>query len=236
MKLFKPLFDTISLIRASKSQVWQDEMFNRMKVAIVALEKSANQGDEVSQKNLVNVYGGNFNSLVGPIPGIGENLPPTLKVLDLIDEANKAKLPNENKAFKWTKVLADQGDKTSILSLCHFYTKGIGGDSHKAIECYKTLHNEGYPSCDYSLAKIYHYGEGVPINLSEAFKWYEKASNVGYGHHEEAKYELGLMHLNGSGVPKNYNKAKAVFEDLYDNNPTGYWGCGAGKVLNEINN
>ena len=73
-------------------------------------------------------------------------------------------------------------------------------------------------------------------NLTEAAKWYKKASDEGFGHNEEAKYELALMYLEGKGVNRNQNKAVELFKELYDTNPTGYWGCGAGEMLESIEN
>ena len=41
---------------------------------------------------------------------------------------------------------------------------------------------------------MYYNGEGVAMNMQEAFKWYMKAAEQGL---KEAQYSVGLMYANG---------------------------------------
>ena len=46
---------------------------------------------------------------------------------------------------------------------------------------------------------MYDNGRGVPQDDTEAVKWYRKAAEQG---HAEAQNNLGVMYLNGRGVPQ----------------------------------
>lgn len=232
--------DERSLKKHSKSRQWQNDTFNRMKSGLNELECRANKGDETAQKALINVYKGEFKHLARNIfaKDKGEAVKSiNFLAIELVDAELKNKLVDLNKSFKWCKVLVDKGHKSARLWICDYYINGITDNANDGVICYKNLYKEGYPSCAYSLAKIYHYGQGgIAKNISEAAKWYKKAADEGIGHHEEAKYELALMYLKGKGVKKNHNKAVKLFKELYSANPTGYWGCGAEQMLKSIEN
>jgi len=219
----------------SRTIEWQNDLYTRIIEKKDALKYKAKQRDEDSIKKLVNIYKGEFREgfTLNDVAQDRNNF----LVFDFISEINRQKLVNKNKALKWTKVLSEQGDKSAKLQLCEYYIDGIGGNANDGIVCYKNLYQEGYPSCAYSLAKIYHYGKGsVTKNLAEAAKWYKEASDEGFGHYKEAKYELALMHLEGKGVQQNQNKAIKLFKELYETDPSDYWGCGAGEMLESIKN
>ena len=232
--------DKISLRKYSKSQQFQDEMFSRMKEKLKTFEIKANQGDVDTQERLIKIYNGDFRTLARSTysKDDGEGVKSiNFLAIELVNDKLKSEIIDKRKAFEWVKVLSESGHKSAQLWICDYYIDGIGGNANDGIACYKNLYKEGYPSCAYSLAKIYHYGKGsVTKNLAEAAKWYKKASDEGFGHHEEAKYELALMYLEGKGVQQDQNKAIELFKELYEANPTGYWGCGAGEMLESIKN
>jgi len=60
---------------------------------------------------------------------------------------------------------------------------------------------QGDADAQYDLATMYHNGEGVPQNYTEAMKWYKKAAEQGY---VDAQYDLALMYLKGEGVSQDY--------------------------------
>ncbi|MCB1693308.1 MAG: SEL1-like repeat protein [Pseudomonadales bacterium] len=47
------------------------------------------------------------------------------------------------------------------------------------------------------IAMMYKYGEAVPLDLTESFKWYMKAAELGYA---PAQYNVGEMYADGKGV------------------------------------
>lgn len=56
----------------------------------------------------------------------------------------------------------------------------------------------------YALGSMYAVGRGVPMDLKESFKWFQKAANHG---RPDAQYKLGLMYDRGLGARQNYRKA-----------------------------
>jgi len=60
--------------------------------------------------------------------------------------------------------------------------------------------NDGHSSAQHNLGVMYDKGRGVPIDYTEAAKWYRKAAEHG---DPAAQYNLGLMYGNGNGVPQN---------------------------------
>src|SRR5262249_34732074 len=81
-------------------------------------------------------------------------------------------------------------------------------DYATAIRLYRSLAEQGKPSAQHALAKMYENGEGVPQNNVEAAKWYRRAAELG---HAGAQLYLGGMYLNGEGVPRDYVEAYVWF-------------------------
>jgi len=146
------------LKNASKTSKWQDDIYTRIIEKKETLKFEAKQGNINAIEKLVNIYNGEFHKGF-TLDDVAQNTLNFL-VFDFISEATRQKLINKNKALKWTKVLSEKGDKSATLQLCDYYINGIGGNANDGITCYTNLYNEGYPSCAYSLAKIYHYGKG----------------------------------------------------------------------------
>lgn len=62
------------------------------------------------------------------------------------------------------------------------------------------------PKEQYNLARRYHDGDGVPIDIEKAVYWYRKAAEQGYA---EAQNSLGICYRNGDGVE--YNSELGVY-------------------------
>ncbi|MBE0624552.1 MAG: sel1 repeat family protein [Burkholderiales bacterium] len=60
----------------------------------------------------------------------------------------------------------------------------------------------------YQIANRLHYGNTLPTDLSEAFKWYQSPAEKG---HALANNALGVMYYKGEGVKKDVNKAAKYF-------------------------
>jgi TPR repeat protein len=54
------------------------------------------------------------------------------------------------------------------------------------------------------LGSVYSAGRYVPLDMSEAFRWYIEAARLG---HAQAQYNVGDMYAYGKGVPKNFAEA-----------------------------
>jgi len=70
----------------------------------------------------------------------------------------------------------------------------------------KVLAAGGDPLGQYNLAVMYSEGVGVPLDYSEAFKWYQRSARQW---HAEAQYALGSAHYIGRGTTKNKIEAYA---------------------------
>lgn len=56
----------------------------------------------------------------------------------------------------------------------------------------------------FHLAEMYHFGEGVPQDFTEAVKWYRLAAAQG---NADAQYNLGRLYYLGTGVPEDFVQA-----------------------------
>ena len=80
-------------------------------------------------------------------------------------------------------------------------------DSRQFAELEKEAEAGGAPAmlavgCDY------YYGKSVPMDYSEAVKWFRKAADIG---NSSAIYFLGSCYFQGRGVPKDYTEALKWF-------------------------
>jgi serine/threonine protein kinase/TPR repeat protein len=66
----------------------------------------------------------------------------------------------------------------------------------------------GIASAQFNLAERYLFGNGVPRNLAEAFKWYRRESE----HGGWAQMRLGLLYAYGLGVAKDPKEARNCFD------------------------
>ena len=107
------------------------------------------------------------------------------------------------------------------------------------------LVNQGDMDAMFSLAYLYHIGDGVTINYEKAKELYERAIYLG---NVTALNNLACMYLQGQGIPKNINKAKELYEMaieknnaramvnlaiLYEDGVFGYIDCEKSKSLYE---
>ncbi|TDX28427.1 hypothetical protein DFO67_110127 [Modicisalibacter xianhensis] len=63
---------------------------------------------------------------------------------------------------------------------------------------------QGVPQAQYSLGRMYAFGQGVEKDMVTAVKWYRKAADQGLA---EAQYRLGEAYGAGEGVPQDYVQA-----------------------------
>lgn len=98
----------------------------------------------------------------------------------------------ETQIFRLLKLKAAKGDITAQLGLCALVDEG------EAMLKLATLADEGLPEAQYTLAKHFRYGMGVPKDEAAAARLYRMAADQG---HTEAQYQLGLILRVGAGVP-----------------------------------
>lgn len=85
-----------------------------------------------------------------------------------------------------------------------------GGDAYKNGD-YETAAREFLPLAEkgdhramYAIGSMYAGGQGVPQDLMEAFKWFQKAASYG---RPDAMFKIGLMYDEGHGVETDSKKA-----------------------------
>ena len=145
---------------------------------------------------------------------------------------------NYEEAFKWYKAAAEQGDADAQNSLYNRYAKGEGVEQNSE-EAMKWLHrsaDQGHGLAYYNLGFEYSSGVLVKKNELEAIKWYKKDYKSAREYYElaggswngEAQNELGILHFNGLGTPKDDAKAFLYFQLAAENgSPEGMYNLGA---------
>jgi hypothetical protein len=81
---------------------------------------------------------------------------------------------------------------------------------------------QGDAEAQYNLGLMYHFGEGISQDYTEAAKWYRKAAKQGYA---DAQYNLCLMYYNGKGVQQDYAEAAKWYRLglIYQNGKSPSW-------------
>ncbi|MCZ6803132.1 MAG: hypothetical protein O7D86_04160 [Proteobacteria bacterium] len=87
------------------------------------------------------------------------------------------------------------------------------GDYATAVAEFTKLSEKGDARVQVHLGSMYHTGEGVEQNNSEAVRWYRMAADRGDA---TAQYNLGTLYRSGKGVEQNYSQAKRWFRQATD--------------------
>jgi hypothetical protein len=83
-----------------------------------------------------------------------------------------------------------------------------GGDTPAAIAIWQKWAQQGNVDAAYNLAVIHQHADGVAKNPAEALRWYRQAAERG---DKVSQVQIGLMYLNGEGVPADETKAHEWF-------------------------
>ena len=114
-------------------------------------------------------------------------------------------------ALKYFEKAAEYGDSRAINMMVAFYIYGFGVEQNpdKALELESQLASQGDTEAlasmeEYAYAFYSGNKEGIDINFSTAFKFYEKLTEYG---NERAMYNIGLLYEYGLGVSADHDKA-----------------------------
>ena len=123
---------------------------------------------------------------------------------------------NDSLAFVWAKKSAEQDYPAGLYLLAFCYETGKGCSANmgnanvlfkKAYEKATLRANDGDPSAQFVLGKIFDYGNGgVEQNQEVAVRWYLRAAEQGY---PGAQFNLGNCYQLGEGVKE--DKGQAVY-------------------------
>jgi hypothetical protein len=87
-------------------------------------------------------------------------------------------MPNPSQALSWFMKAADQGVAWAQVWAGDFYYTGSPGvprDLDKALQLYRSAADKGNPRAAFFVGRIYFFGDGVPTDLAEAGRWFERA-------------------------------------------------------------
>ncbi len=95
------------------------------------------------------------------------------------------------------------------------YEQGWFGktDFHEALKWFRKAAAQGDPDAQNALGQMYQDG-GVRQNCTVAAKWYRMAAEhvPDFGRAGQGRNNLGLLYLNGDGLPKDYVRAYMWFK------------------------
>jgi TPR repeat protein len=95
----------------------------------------------------------------------------------------------------------------SISSAADFAT-GLSayqkGDYVTAAKEWRPLADQGDPAVQFNLGLLYLDGQGVPQDLDQAVKWFNRSAEQGY---DKAQLNLGALYATGKGVKRDYVQA-----------------------------
>ncbi len=110
---------------------------------------------------------------------------------------------------RWYTISAMSGNakaQCNIGVMCEF-GNGVPEDCAKAAEWYRMSAENGYSRGMTNYACLLRDGRGVGRDPAEAARWFERSGSP------RAKRLLGIMLLNGDGVPKDEGRAITLLED-----------------------
>jgi TPR repeat protein len=125
-------------------------------------------------------------------------------------------------AFAWYRRGAAKGDAASESALGLFYEEGtppVGEDWKTAASYYQKSAEQGFSKGEYRLARAYRFGIGVPCDLQQAARWFEKAAQHGM---LEAADEAKWLRGNRFRFDGNFRteSERSFFSGLWEGNMT----------------
>ncbi|MDH4283915.1 MAG: SEL1-like repeat protein [Gallionellaceae bacterium] len=108
---------------------------------------------------------------------------------------------NAVEAEKWLAKAAEGGDAKMQFNLAERYANGQGVrfNPREAEKWYRSAAMQGDPDMQFFVGRLYRDpGDLVVQNREEAMAWFNRAAEKG---HAASKASLGVMYLNGEGIP-----------------------------------
>lgn len=121
-------------------------------------------------------------------------------------------------AFSWIEKAAKAGDSLAQLDLGWAYMSNYLElpPNHKlAMEWSLKAASQGEGEAASNVGLLYENGWGVPVNYSEAIRWYQKALEYGVTS-AQTSFHLANLYEKGKGVAEDIEIAKKYFQDAID--------------------
>lgn len=196
-------------------------------VALARLRSEAAAGDVPSQEALVDFY---------MAPGLSQSWSEAFawakRAADKGDARSQHSIgymyeSGNGTALDYVRAMASyrqaaaQGTAASANSIGALYMRGLGvpADHHEAVNWFRKAAEGGDTTACFNLAMRYLNGDGIEANPQETRRWLEEAlTAAGQGDgalslEADAKYELGLLYENGTGVDKDVVKALQLYAE-----------------------
>lgn len=108
--------------------------------------------------------------------------------------------------------LAVWGNPAAAFDRDQEWERGVAafaaGDFESAWFRFFGLARSGDVESQFNLAQMYRTGRGIPRDVLEAKRWYERAAALGYA---PAQFQLGVLWERGDGVPPDLVEARSWF-------------------------
>ena len=203
-----------------------------MAESIFIIQKKAEEGDATCQHEMgVNYQYGygvpvsKQKSLKWFLKAAENGNADSMRALGIIYESGSGVEQDLRKAFEYFERAVKAGNLKSLQNLADYYKDGIVVERNldKARDLLESFFIrleksalENDPDAMFRLGDFYQNGcelLGIPVNLQQAAKWYEKAADLGNMY---AQNSLGILCYLGIGVPKNYRKAAQLYQKAAD--------------------
>ena len=118
-------------------------------------------------------------------------------------------------ALYWIEKAAEDGQVQAQWTLGMNYRDGrdVGRDQRRAFDWFMRAAKQGDVDSQVSVAQVYEEGDVVPQDYMLAATWYKKAAEhvPDWGGARVARNSLGLLYMDGRGVPRDYATAYMYF-------------------------
>lgn len=93
--------------------------------------------------------------------------------------------------------------------LGELYANGLGVEKNIGMAMQHLTHASDHNShAAYLIGTLFEKGDGVPVNLDQAIRWYERSAKMG---DKNAANRLGIFFATGKGIEKDPEKARQYF-------------------------
>ncbi len=189
--------------------------------AALAFERGARLGDQRAQLNLGNCYltGHGVEQdharaaewyRAAADQGLGEA---QYNLALLLLSGAEGVAADAAQGVRWLVTAADTGFAPAQFDLAKRLRTGdlLPADTLQSLHYYHEAADQGHPEAMFSLALMLEVGAGLDRAYPEqAARWYRRLAQEQA--HGGAAHNLGILHAQGSGVPKNVRAAVALFE------------------------
>jgi TPR repeat protein len=177
------------------------------------LDQSAAAGNGLALTAQVALYGGSKDR---PLPAsylarlntaANNGSFPAMMVLTALAKGEMGGTRNPAQRLRWTKRLADAGERGAMFELGEMieYGQGVPASVSQAMEWYRKAAEKGHVGAQHALGYCLAYCDAALRDYPQAMRWLKRASEGGS---VNSLTTIGALHYDGLGVP--VDRAEAV--------------------------